>query len=368
VARIDALFDRLLDRKGSDLHLGVGLPPLGRVRGELIELRDRAVTTEEMRELLFEITNEQQRLHIENDWDLDFAYQYADRARFRANYFYKHTGLAAVFRTIPSKVLTLADLRTPEVVKQLSERRAGLVLVTGPTGSGKSTTLAGMINHINATRACHILTIEDPVEFVHEPIRAQITHREVGSHASSFAVAIRSAGRENADVILIGELRTNETMKLALQLASYGVLVFGTVHTNSAAATIERIVNAFPTDEQPQVRGMLAESLVGVVAQQLLKTADGGGRVAAHEILLGSHAVASMIREGKTYQLGNTMQNGRAQGMQTMDSALEKLVRSGVVELEAALEKAEDKESFRKAFAPGGPETNIEGAKQAKSE
>jgi twitching motility protein PilT len=356
VARIDALFDRLLDRKGSDLHLGVGLPPMARVRGELIELRDKVVTTEEMHDLLFEITNDQQRQQIETDWDLDFAYQYGARARFRANYFCKHTGLAAVFRTIPSKVLTLAELRTPEVVKTLSERRAGLVLVTGPTGSGKSTTLAGMINHINQNRACHILTIEDPVEFVHEPLRAQITHREVGSHASSFAVAIRSAGRENADVILIGELRTNETMKLALQLASYGVLVFGTVHTNSAAATIERIVNAFPTDEQPQVRGMLAESLVGVVAQQLLRTADGAGRVAAHEILLGSHAVASMIREGKTYQLGNTMQNGRAQGMQTMDAALEHLVRKGIVEFDDAIEKAEDKESFRKALAPPGPE------------
>jgi twitching motility protein PilT len=356
MARIDALFDRLLDKKGSDLHLGVGLPPMGRVRGELIELRDKPVTTEEIHALLFEITNDQQRQQIESEWDLDFAYQYGTRARFRANYFCKHTGLAAVFRTIPSKVLTLPELRTPEVVKTLAEKRAGLVLVTGPTGSGKSTTLAGMINHINQTRACHILTIEDPVEFVHEPLRAQITHREVGSHASSFAVAIRSAGRENADVILIGELRTNETMKLALQLASYGVLVFGTVHTNSAAATIERIVNAFPTDEQPQVRGMMAESLVGIVAQQLLRTADGAGRVAAHEILLGSHAVASMIREGKTYQLGNTMQNGRAQGMQTMDAALEALVRKGVVEFDAAIEKAEDKESFKKAFAPAPPD------------
>ena len=356
MAKIDGLFDRLMEKKGSDLHLGVGLPPMGRIRGELVELRTNIVTRDEMNDLLFEITNEHQKQQIETEWDLDFAYQYGTRARFRANYFYKQTGLGAVFRTIPSKVLTLADLNTPEVVKTLSDRRAGLILVTGPTGSGKSTTLAGMINHINQTRACHILTIEDPVEFVHEPIRAQVTHREVGSHASSFAVAIRSAGRENADVILIGELRTNETMKLALQLASYGILVFGTVHTNSAAATIERIVNAFPTDEQPQVRGMLAESLGGIVAQQLLRTADGKSRVAAHEILLGSTAVASMIREGKTYQLGNTMQNGRAQGMQTMDAALERLVRAGTVDFDAAIEKAEDKESFKKAFAPATPE------------
>jgi twitching motility protein PilT len=352
MANIDALFEKLLAKKGSDLHLGVGLPPLGRIRGELVPLRNNPVTGGEMDELLFEITSDEQRKHIEEEWDLDFAYQYGERARFRANYFFKQTGLAAVFRTIPSKVLSLADLGTPPIVQTLSEKRAGLVLVTGPTGSGKSTTLAAMIHHINATRACHILTIEDPVEFVHEPARAQVTHREVGQHASSFAAAIRSAGRENPDVILIGELRTNETMKLALQLASYGVLVFGTVHTNSAPATIERIVNSFPTDEQPQVRGMMAESLVGIVAQQLLKTADGNGRVAAQEILLGNTAVASMIRDGKTYQLGNTMQNGRAQGMQTMDMALEKLVRAGTVELDVALEKAEDKETFKKLFDP----------------
>ncbi len=350
MARIDELFDKLLEQKGSDLHLGVGLPPLARIRGELIALRPAAVTGGEMKELLFEITSDAQKQQIENDWDLDFAYQYGTRARFRANYFYKHSGLAAVFRTIPSKVLTLNELRTPEVVRKLAEKRAGLILVTGPTGSGKSTTLAAMISHINQNRACHILTIEDPVEFVHEPMKAQITHREVGQHASSFAMAIRSAGRENPDVILIGELRTNETMKMALQLASYGVLVFGTVHTNSAPATIERIVNAFPTDEQPQIRGMMAESILGIVAQQLLKTADGKGRVAALEILIGSHAVGSMIRDGKTYQLGNLMQSGRSQGMQTMDMALERLVRSGTILLDDALAKAEDKDVFRKAF------------------
>jgi twitching motility protein PilT len=350
---IDALFDRLLDAKGSDLHLAVGQPPMGRIRGQLLPLRDTLITTEEIESLLFEIATEEQRHQITTEWDLDFAYEYGSRARFRANYFCKFTGLAAVFRTIPSKVLSLAELATPPVVQRLAEKRAGLILVTGPTGSGKSTTLAGMINHINQTRACHILTIEDPIEFVHEPVRAQITHREVGAHASTFAVAIRSAGRENPDVILIGELRTNETMKLALQLASYGVLVFGTVHTNSAPATIERIVNSFATDEQPQIRGMMAEAMVGIVAQQLLRTADGSGRVAAHEILLGSHAVASMIRDSKSYQLGNLMQAGRAQGMQTMDMALEKLVRAGTIDLEAALEKAEDKQGFKKAFAAG---------------
>jgi twitching motility protein PilT len=308
-----------------------------------------------MRSLLFEIATEQQVHQIENEWDLDFAYQLGTKARFRANYFYKQSGLAAVFRTIPSKVLSLADLKTPEVVRRLAERRSGLILVTGPTGSGKSTTLAAMIDHINRSRPCHVLTIEDPVEFVHEPHKAQITHREVGAHAVSFASAIRSAGRENPDVILIGELRTNETMKLALQLASYGVQVFGTVHTNSAPATIERIVNSFPSDEQPQVRGMLADSLAGIVAQQLLRTADGAGRVAAHEILVGGTAVASIIREAKTFQLHSLMQSGRGQGMQTMDMALEQFVRSGVVEFAAALEKAEDKDSFRRAFAAKAP-------------
>jgi twitching motility protein PilT len=357
MARIDPLFDQLLSRKGSDLHLAVGRPPMARIRGELVPLAEGEISAQEMRALLFEIMNDAQRQQIEEQWDRDFAYQLGAKARFRANYFYKETGLAAVFRTIPSKVLSLADLKTPDVVRRLSERRSGLVLVTGPTGSGKSTTLAAMIDHINRNRASHILTIEDPIEFVHEPNKSQITHREVGAHASSFAAAIRSAGRENPDVILIGELRTNETMKMALQLASYGVLVFGTVHTNSAPATIERIVNAFPADEQPQVRGMMAESLGGIVAQQLLKTADGQGRVAAHEILVGSTAVASIIREGKTFQLQSLMQAGRAQGMQTMDMALEAFVRAGTVELQAALEKAEDKEAFRKLFAnPQPPE------------
>jgi twitching motility protein PilT len=348
--QINVLVDRLLELKGSDLHLGVDVPPMGRVRGELVPLRDRDMSRRELEDMLFELTNDDQHKTITEQWDLDFAYQYGEKARFRANYFYKLTGLAAVFRTIPSKILSLEELKTPEAVRRLAERRAGLVLVTGPTGSGKSTTLAGMINHINRTRACHVLTVEDPIEFVHEPDRAQLTHREVGPHASSFSHAIRSAGRENPDVILIGELRTNETMRLALQLASYGVLVFGTVHTNSAPATIERIINAFPSDEQPQIRGMLAEGLAGIVAQQLLKTADGKGRVAALEILLGSHAVAAMIREGKTFQLPSLMQSGKALGMQTMDVALEKYVRAGTITAQAGLEKAEDKESFKKLF------------------
>ena len=346
--RIDRMFDTLLTQGGSDLHLGVGYPPLIRLRGDLVAMRPESMDPAEMEALLFEIVTPDQRKTITETFDLDFAYGYGDKARFRANYFYKTTGLAAVFRTIPTRVLTLEDLGCPPSVKKLSERRAGLVLVTGPTGSGKSTTLAAMIDHINKTRACHVLTIEDPVEFVHQPQKAQITHREIGAHASTYAHAIRSAGREDPNVILIGELRTNETMKLALQLASFGILVFATVHTNSAAATIDRIVNAFPADEQPQVRGMLSEGLAGIVAQQLARTADGKRRVAVHEILMGSPALASLIRENKTFQIPSLMQGGQAQGMQTMDMALERLVKAKEITGETALEKALDKESFAK--------------------
>ena len=363
--QIDRLFDALLAMKASDLHLGVGYPPLARARGELVPLRDEAMTQEEMEELLFEIVNPDQKRQIVEELDLDFAYAFGEKARFRANYFNKVTGLAAVFRTIPTKIITLQELGCPDAVRKLSERRAGLCLVTGPTGSGKSTTLAGMINHINDTRACHVLTIEDPVEFVHQSKKAQVTHREVGTHAASFASAIRSAGREDPNVILIGELRNNETMKLALQLASFGVLVFATVHTNSAPATIDRIINAFPAEEQPQVRGMLAESLIGIVAQQLLKTADGKGRVAALEILIGGSAVSALIREGKTFQIASVMQGGQSQGMQTMDMALERLIVAGTITPESALEKASDKESFQKIvarFRPDLVEQNVASA------
>ena len=348
MALVDAFFDALLSAGGSDLHLGIAYPPMMRLRGELVAMREKPVDSAEMDSLLFEILSPDQKATIVDTRDLDFAYAYADKARFRANYFYKTTGLAGVFRTIPTRILTLDELKCPAILRKLSDRRAGLVLVTGPTGSGKSTTLAAMIDHINKTRSCHVLTIEDPVEFVHVSQKAQVTHREIGAHASSYAHAIRSAGREDPDVILIGELRTNETMKLALQLASFGILVFATVHTNSASATIDRIVNAFPSDEQPQVRGMLSESLAGIVAQQLLRTADGKSRMAAHEILIGSPALAAMIRENKTFQIPSLMQAGQAQGMQTMDMALERHVREKTISPEVALEKAVDKEGFAK--------------------
>lgn len=350
---IHELFEGLLGMKGSDLHLSVGKPPCVRQRGQLRGLRDRAMTRKEAEDVLYEILTPEQQRELDTELDLDFAYGFGDRARFRASYFFKKSQdpsipreLGAVFRVIPSGAPTLEDLRCPPAIRRLAEQRAGLVLVTGPTGSGKSTTLAAMIRHINETRACHILTIEDPVEFVHAPIRAEITQREVGKHAPDFATAIRSAGRENADVILIGELRTNETMKLALQLASFGVLIFGTVHTNSAPATIDRILNAFPSDEQPMIRGLLSAGLTGIVAQQLVPTKDGAGRAAAHEILLGSSALSAIIRESKTFQIPSLMQAGQNVGMQTLDMALARMVAEGRVTKEAALEKASDKETF----------------------
>lgn len=343
---IDYYFDMLLDKGGSDLHLSVGHPPTIRLKGGLVAVESGSLDEVKIRHLMDELLDVDQREYFHAYRDLDFAYGYEDKARFRANYLYKTTGPGAVFRTIPRDILTVQQLGLPSAVVQLAERRAGLVLVTGPTGSGKSTTLAAMLDHINRNREAHILTIEDPVEFVHHPRKCQITHREVGVHTPSFADAIRSAGRENADVILVGELRGRETMKLALQLASFGILIFATVHTNSAPATIDRFVNAFPASQQPQIRGMLSDSLAGIVAQQLLRKADGSGRVAAQEILIGTSGVASAIREGKTTMLQSLIQSGGSHGMQSIDAVLAGLVSQGVVTPQDALEKAADKDSF----------------------
>lgn len=345
---LDRLFDQLLDKKGSDLHLSVGYAPMIRARGDLVALDEPPLDEAAMRALLWELLDPRQRAHFEAHHDLDFAYAYGSKARFRANYLFKATGPGAVFRTIPSRVPTAQELGLSPAILKLSERRAGLVLVTGPTGSGKSTTLAAMISHINHTKPVHILTIEDPVEFVHEPVRAQITHREVGIHTPSFADAIRSAVRENADVILVGELRGADTMRMALQSASFGILVFATVHTNSAASTIDRFINAFPAKMQPAIRGMLAESLAGIVAQQLLKRGDGSGRVAVQEILVATTALSSAIREGKTSMINVIIQSGGSEGMQTMDAALAAQMRKGVIRPLDALEKSLDKEHFAK--------------------
>lgn len=345
---IHQLFDALIDRKGSDLHLSVGYPPMFRIRGDLEPYGRTVFDRSAVESLLYEILDAPRKEQFTESGDLDFAYAYQDKARFRANYLMKTTGPGAVFRTIPTRILSATELGLAPVLLSLCERRSGLILVTGPTGSGKSTTLAALLSHINQNRDGHILTIEDPVEFVHHPIRCQITHREVGLDTPSFQDAIRSAIREDADVILIGELRGPETMRLALQLASFGVLVFATVHTNSATATIDRFVNAFPAAQQPQIRGMLADSLAGIVAQQLLKRADNNGRLAVHEILIATTAVASTIRESKTMMIPSLIQAGAQVGMQSMDAGLERLVREKVVTARDAFEKALDKESFSK--------------------
>lgn len=349
MAKIHALFDEMLARKASDLHLSVGYPPMLREKGDLVPLQGhQALDRGTISQLLDELVDERQRREFAEQADLDFAYGYGDKARFRANYLQKTTGPGAVFRTIPSKILSAQDLGLPQSILDLAERRAGLVLVTGPTGSGKSTTLAAMISHINHTRPAHILTIEDPVEFVHQSARSQVTHREVGEHTPSFEHAIRSAGRENADVVLVGELRGAVTMRMALQMASFGVLVFATVHTNSATATIDRFINAFPANQQQAIRGMLADSLAGIVAQQLLKRADGSGRIAAHEILVGTTGVLAAVRESKTSMISSLIQTGSADGMQAMDACLERLVRDGTIRPLDALDRALDKESFAK--------------------
>ena len=361
-AAIAALFDTLLDRGGSDLHLGAGYPPMLRIHGDLVPAGDRVLTAADIDALLAPLLSREQAAQFAATGDLDFAHAHGTRARFRANYLRKTTGPGAVFRAIPSEIRSLDALGVPAGIRKLAELRAGLVLVTGPTGSGKSTTLAAMLDHINRTRAGHILTIEDPIEFVHQGRKCLITHKEVGDHVPSFLEAIRSAGRENADVILVGELRGAETMKAALQLASFGILIYATVHTNSAGATIDRFVNAFPAEQQPQIRGLLADSLAGVVAQQLLRRADGKGRVAAHEILLGSYALASLIREAKTPQITSLLQASAGEGMQSMDTALERLVSAGTVSARDALDKALDKETFAKlpSIARGlGPEATL---------
>jgi twitching motility protein PilT len=286
------------------------------------------------------------RAYLEENLDCDMAYALDGVGRFRCNFLFQHRGIGAVFRIIPTEIMTLAQLHLPPVMQRIAEMRKGLVLVTGPTGSGKSTTLAAIIDHINNTRDAHVITIEDPLEFVHPNKRCLFTQREIGTHATSFADALRVASRENPDIILVGEMRDLETISLALTCVELGILVFGTLHTNSAAKTIDRIINAFPTDQQPQTRTMLADALVAVVAQQLLKTKDGKGRCAANEVLLGSPALASIIREGKIAQISSLIQTGSTRGMQSMDQHLAQLIKDKRISREAAYEKAIDKKLF----------------------
>jgi len=346
MAKIDTYFREMKEQGASDLHMIIGFPPMLRLRGELIPTEHPVLSAESNRDFLFEILTEDQQSTLESHRDFDMAYELEGVARFRCNFLYQHRGIGAVFRLIPTDILTLEQLQMPPVLKTIAMLKRGLVLVTGPTGSGKSTTLAAMINYINEMRDAHIITIEDPLEFVHSNKKCLFTQREIGTHALSFADALKVAGREDPDIILVGEMRDTTTISLALTCAELGILVFGTLHTNNAAKTIDRIINAFPADQQEQTRTMLAESLSAVVAQQLLKTKDGKGRCAAIEILIGSPALATTIREGKISQINSIIQTGSASGMQSMDQHLLQLIKDGRITARAAYEKAIDKKLF----------------------
>ncbi|GLS89648.1 twitching motility protein PilT [Psychromonas marina] len=329
----------------SDLHLSAGVPPMIRVDGEVRKVNVPALEHKEVHSLIYDIMNDKQRKDFEEKLETDFSFEIPDLARFRVNAFNQKRGAGAVFRTIPSKVLTLDDLNAPDIFKKISDFPRGLVLVTGPTGSGKSTTLAAMIDYINDSRHEHILTIEDPIEFVHETKKSLINQREVFKDTLSFDAALRSALREDPDVILVGELRDLETIRLALTAAETGHLVFGTLHTTSAAKTIDRVIDVFPAEEKSMVRSMLSESLRAVISQTLLKK-NGGGRVAAHEIMIGIPAIRNLVREDKVAQMYSVIQTGMVHGMQTLDQCLRNLVSRGEVSHADAAQKAADPKTF----------------------
>jgi twitching motility protein PilT len=347
MAQIDTLFREMTRLGGSDLHLEEGRVPKARVNGDLVDMAHPALDAARMRELLGEIAGEERWDRFEGGGDLDFAYAMGEEARFRANYLRQYTGYGAVFRIIPSKVLSLEQLGAPEVFQSFAELSAGLVVVTGPTGSGKSTTLAAIIDHINASQCRKIITIEEPVEFVHQCKRSVISHREVGEDTDSFMAGLKGAIKSDVNIVLVGEMRDRETIELALTAAEMGILVFGTLHTNSAAKTIDRIIDVFPAGKKNQIRSLLANCLKGVVAQQLLKSADGTRRWAAHEILMHCSALGGIIRSGETLKLNSVMQTNRQIGMISMDDCLLEMIRAGKVTLDAAFMKALDKSRFR---------------------
>jgi twitching motility protein PilT len=344
-------------QNASDLHISAGLPPLIRVDGEIKRINVESLDDRTVHDMIYDIMNDKQQKDFEEFFETDFSFDLPGIARYRVNAFNQNRGPAAAFRTIPSKVLTLEQLNAPEIFKKIAQQPRGLVLVTGPTGSGKSTTLAAMIDFVNENRSEHILTIEDPIEFVHQSKSCLVNQRELGTHTLGFAEALRSALREDPDVILVGEMRDLETIRLALTAAETGHLVFATLHTTSAAKTIDRIVDVFPAAEKDMVRAMLSESLRAVIAQTLLKKVNGG-RVAAHEIMIATPAIRNLIRENKIAQMYSSIQTGQAKGMQTLDQCLLTLVRNRIIHVEEARSRAQDKSKFQ---APGSAPSAIGG-------
>jgi twitching motility protein PilT len=352
MAEIDTLLRAMVDKGGSDLHLMVGLPPKARISGSLAPMGNKPLDAATMERLLMEIVPERRWVEFLERRDLDLAHEIPGFARFRGNFLYNHWGKAAVFRQIPAKILSFDELKLPEAIKKLCVLNEGLVVVTGPTGSGKSTTLAAMIDYINTNLSRHIITIEDPIEFVHPVKKSVIVHREVGEHTETFASALKGAMRHDPDILLVGEMRELETIKLALSCASMGMLVFGTLHTNNAPKTVDRIINAFPADDQNQVRVMLAGCLAGIVAQLLCKRVPSG-RCAVHEILLQHESLANTVRSGQIANIRQIIESGGSEGMILMDTSLMNRVKEGTIEAREAYMKAANKAPFAALLKPG---------------